>query len=548
MVELLEQQRAAYVKQMADDEHGMLELKQQTGTLSFGNDQANTALQRVTSLSTSLSETQMRIMDLTAEIAGARASMASPDTIHAFVEGQVARGQPLAGKDLEDARGQLTQLQMNFAAARPGLGDANPRSLAYEKESDAVKGWIASQSVQLMAAQDKQQQLRAALEDQRAVSDKFNAKASDYDRLNADRDRLQKQCDLLDSRIAEITVNSAKAGALNIHIVEPARPMSKPVKPSKSMTLAAAGLLGWLLGIALAFYREHGDDRLRTPDQTAAALGLPIVGRVPNGRSHFSWNMRGAVPHRQAPAPVTESFRDIRAAVQFGPLRAAKALLIASPSMGDGKSTVASNLAMALAQGGTRTLLVDCHYRHPVQNRIFDIHGSPGLCAVLAGREKLINVIAATHVANLYVLPWGPPIPDSGNLMVGSRFESILRALRNSFDRIVIDSPPVHGFSDSKVIAAAADAVLLVVRMNYSSRVLAQASVDEFIQVGAAVGGIIVNDVPLAADYRSRAPAHAPPASPRMLIAAAPTRTKSPVREAAPALVPGDEFEILEPE
>ena len=562
MVDLLQQQRSDYVKQMAQDEKGMLDLKQQTGTLSFGNDQANTALQRVSSLSTSLSDAQMLIMDLNSQIAGARASMSSPDSIHAFVQGQVARGQPLAGKDLDDARGQLTQLQINFAATRSGLGDANPRTVAFKnaiadletqiaaKEADAVTGWISSLNVQLAAAQDKEHQLRSALDDQETVSTKFNAKASDYDRFAADRDRLQKQCDLLDSRIAEITVNSAKAGVLNIRVVEPAKPMSKPVKPSESMTLAAAGLLGWLAGIALAFLREHQDDRLRTPEQTAALLGLPILGRVPTGRTHLGWRGRSSLPHRQAPAPVTEAFRDLRAAVQFGPAREAKALLIASPSVGDGKSTVASNLALALAQSGTRTLLIDCHYRHPVQNRIFDLVGSPGLCAVLAGQDKLVNVIVPTHVQNLYILPWGPPLPDSGSLLMGQRFDNILRSLRNTFDRIVIDSPPLHGFSDSKVLAAAADATLLVVRMNYSSRVLAQASLGEFLKVGAAVAGVIVNDVPLAADFRAHAPSRAAPASHRMLIAAAPMRVRSVPRHSGSTLaqVPDEEFEILEPE
>jgi capsular exopolysaccharide synthesis family protein len=561
MVDLLQQQRSAYVAQMTQDEKGMLDLKQQTGTLSFGNDQANTALQRQTSLSTSLSETQMLAMDLKAQIAGAKASLASPDTVHAFVEGQIARGQPLAGKDLDDARAQLTQVQINFAAARSGLGDANPRTIAFQdaiadlqkqiaaKEADAVTGWISGLTVQLSATQDKEHQLRLALDDQQTVSDKFNVKASDYDRLAADRDRLQKQCDLLDSRIAEITVNSAKAGVLNVRVVEPARPMSKPVKPSKPMTLAAAGLLGWLLGMALAFFREHRDDRLRTPEQAAALLGLPILGRVPTGRTHLGWAGRSSLPHRQAPAAVTEAFRDIRAAVQFGPARNAKALLIASPSVGDGKSTVASNLALALAQAGTRTLLLDCHYRHPVQNRIFDLAGSPGLCAALSGHEKLVNVILPTHVPNLYVLPWGPPLPDSGSLLMGSRFDAILRSLRETFDRIIIDSPPLHDFSDSKVLAASADATLLVVRMNYSSRVLAQASLGEFLKVGAAVAGLIVNDVPQAVDFRAYAPSHPAPASQRMLIAAAPIRPRTAPRQPAPSLAQADEeeFEVFDP-
>src|SRR5690606_38119079 len=192
-----------------------------------------------------------------------------------------------------------------------------------------------------------------------------------YEKLDAEVARLQKQSELLDARIGELSMNSVNALPLNVRVLERARIEDSPIRPKKALVLLASLMFGCLGGLGLAMAREWQDARLRQPEEIPAILGTPVVSVVPRINPRLSPVTRGQIVHLDARSPVAESYRSIRTSLKLGNAADAKTILVASPTPGDGKSTSASNLAIAFAQAGERTLLIDCDLREPVQHMVF---------------------------------------------------------------------------------------------------------------------------------------------------------------------------------
>jgi capsular exopolysaccharide synthesis family protein len=194
---------------------------------------------------------------------------------------------------------------------------------------------------------------------------------------------------------------------------------------------------------------------------------------------------------------AAEAYRTIRTAVFFGvPKGQAKTILITSPAQGDGKSTLASNLAIAMAQAGQKTLVMDADLRRPMQHNIFRVDRAKGLTALLAGAQTLEQVIQPGPVKGLDILACGPEIPNPSEILNSDAFEKDLEKLTQLYDRIIIDSPPVTPVADSQILSAIADVTLLVLKAEKSTRRQSQVARDSLQSVGGRLLGAVVNDVP----------------------------------------------------
>jgi capsular exopolysaccharide synthesis family protein len=257
-----------------------------------------------------------------------------------------------------------------------------------------------------------------------------------------------------------------------------------------------------VLGIGFATLREYQDARFRSPEEIPHLLGVPLIGVVPRISRRLSPVDRGQVLRLDSRSPVAEAYRSIRTSLDLGDARSAKTILVASPTPGDGKSTTAGNLAIAFAQAGDRTLLLDCDLREPVQHLIFETEGASGMSTVMPGETKLRDSIQRTRVPNLYLLPCGPVPRTPAEMLASDRFKHLLRILCEAFDRIVIDSPSLEEVTDGRILAAAADVTVLVLRMDQTMRRAGAMAVMGLSEVGANVLGVVANDVPSVAAYR----------------------------------------------
>jgi capsular exopolysaccharide synthesis family protein len=296
--------------------------------------------------------------------------------------------------------------------------------------------------------------------------------------INASQSRLSTLQDSLD------TIRLAREERANsLSVVEPAVPPSTPSNRHLVRNLALALLIGIVGGIGLAYLAERVRPRLYGEPDLEAASGAPILASVPRVRAE------DASAAFNGGSSAEEAFRRLRIAIS--PLKPRHALVITSPERGDGATTVAVNLARAVAQAGQRVVLVDADLRQPGLHIQLAQPGEPGLRDVLEGART--DVIQPTNVPNLFLIPAGAPASNAGQLLEAADWPGTLRNLRTKFDLVLIDGPPVLDVSDSLILAAPSDGVLLVLgSSNVPRDVLGQAQ-EELEAAGGQIVGLVVN-------------------------------------------------------
>jgi len=184
-------------------------------------------------------------------------------------------------------------------------------------------------------------------------------------------------------------------------------------------------------------------------------------------------------------------------------------VLVASPNSGDGKSTLVSNLAIAIAQTGRKVLVIDADLRQPSQHEIFGVEDDQGLSTVLSEEKDPSSAIQKSTVANLDIMPCGPIPENPAEILNSPHFSDIIEQLSDMYDHVIIDSPPVVGVTDARIIAASCDATLLVLKAESTNRKLAELTRDGLLSVGGQLLGVVLNGVPSTGaaaygGYRSR--------------------------------------------
>jgi capsular exopolysaccharide synthesis family protein len=509
MLEILSQAKRERDKELDQQVQAMFEFKKKNGAISFSNDKGNIILQQLATLSTALTEVQLEAMKARSEYEAAKAVLNDPKAMRAYVDAMQSKGVNQMDKEYGDLVEELNQHKLALATLSTSAGENNPRVTAVrtnlamleqqlaDRENQLVEARVADAAQDLKAAQEREKQIGEAFEDQQKDALELNAKEAEYLRLESNVKRTEKACDLLDSRIKEINVNDVQSGNLNTQVLEMARADDRPTKPKKPLVLMAALMVGLALGTGAGLTRDWMDHRLRSAEDITASLGLPVLGVVPHMSAKHSIVARGQTVSLEPMSESAEAYRTVRTALFFGASGAdAKTFLLTSPAPGDGKSTSASNLAIAMAQAGHRTLLIDCDFRKPTQHKIFELDDKAGLSSVIAGQVPLRDAIQRTRVARLQVLPCGPIPANPAEILNGKRFAQVMDVLVRAYDRIVIDSPPVMPVTDARILAASADVTLLVLRANKSTHRLSIHARDGLSSVGANVLGVIVNDVP----------------------------------------------------
>jgi capsular exopolysaccharide synthesis family protein len=507
MVRVLDQEREKLMKRRAAAQEAVLAAQRERGEPTVRDGKGNLVLGRLESLSSALAAAEVATLELKSQKAATEAALASPESLHAYVEGLQFRGRDLGDREYDELRSQVVRLEgeMTTLSTRQGSNHPGVRGLRQtienlkeqirQKEESIAASQLTDVSARLDAALTKEQELRAALDAARARAVDLNPAAASLARQEAELREVERQCEMLDRRVAELNVNSADAGELNVRVVQPAIVPEKPVKPNKSLTLAAALLVGFVLGLGLATLREWHDARLRSPEEIPALVGVPLVGVVPQINRSLSPAERGQVLWLDSRSAVAEAYRSVRTSLYLGGARDARAVLLASPATGDGKSTTAANLAIAFAQAGERTLLLDCDLREPVQHLIFGCEPANGVATVMSGEAQLQEAIVRTAVPNLYLLPCGPVPRHPSEMLASDRFKLLLKTLGGAFDRVVIDSPALEAVADARILATAADATVLVLRVNRSFQGAGAVAAAGLNAVGANVVGAVANDV-----------------------------------------------------
>ena len=252
------------------------------------------------------------------------------------------------------------------------------------------------------------------------------------------------------------------------------------------------------LALAIALILDRLDPLFRYPEQATHELGLSIAATVPK----FRPTRRGDF-QLTALSQAVESFRTLRLALRYDfPDGVPVVLGVSSPAAGDGKSLIAANLGLAFASAGSKTLLIDGDVRRGALHSIFDAPVTPGLVDYLQGRLPIESIVRATSSENLYLLPRGTRRDRAPELLVSDLMTGLIRAMREKFDVVIIDSPPLVAGIDAYALGAAAGSMLIVLRPSFTDRKLAAAKLQVLDRLPVRILGAVLNAVPGGGAYR----------------------------------------------
>jgi capsular exopolysaccharide synthesis family protein len=314
--------------------------------------------------------------------------------------------------------------------------------------------------------------------------------------------QLRQLCDTTINRLKEVNL-VREYGGFDARIIAPASAGWK-VEPRAVPIFTAAALLGLLGGIGLAYLADRSDRSFRTPEEIRRRLGLPVVGHIPLITVREE-ELPAAEAGRPQLDPVlctyfrsqsheAESYRGVRTALYFSMHgKQHKVIQITSPSMGDGKTTLAANLGISIAQSGKRTVLIDADFRRPRLHKLFGLSARVGLASVIDGEAELMEAIQESAVEGLSLIPCGPVPPNPAELLTSPRFKELLEAIREQYDFVIVDTPPLLAVTDPCVVAPRVDGVLLNIRVSKNARPNAERAKEILNTLGVTVVGIVVN-------------------------------------------------------
>lgn len=281
---------------------------------------------------------------------------------------------------------------------------------------------------------------------------------------------------------------------IRANIVDDAGLPSSPVSPKPVMTIGLAAVVGLLIGIAAAWLRETLDTTLKSIEEIQRITGAALLGSIFFDPAAVKKPLiTGLSPH----APRVESFRVLRTNLQFLDVdQTSKTYAITSPMPGDGKTTTSINIALALAESGSRTILIETDLRRPKFGEYLNLESTVGLTTVLIGGAQLSDAIQPWGRTGLDVIASGVLPPNPAELLQSKAMAAVLEQLRRDYDAVVIDAPPILPVTDAALIAAQTGGAILVVRHGKTTRDQAAQARQRLDSVGTQVLGTIFNFVP----------------------------------------------------
>jgi capsular exopolysaccharide synthesis family protein len=403
-----------------------------------------------------------------------------------------------------------------------GKGKNHPDVLAAEARVNATKAALLSEVRNIQRALDgdlnvltrQAAGLSGLFERAKKTALDLNLLEIEYNRLRRSKENNEK----LYSLVLERTKESELARMLrvnNVRVVDRPLVPKAPVRPQVPKSIAVGVLVGLVLGIGAALIRGLLDRSIKTPDDLERELGVAFLGLLPEIGSkgpapspYAKRRRRGAqaapsnapelIVHEHPMSGIAEAARTIRTNLLFmAPDHPYRTLLVTSAGPAEGKTTVASCIAIAMAQAGQKVVLMDCDLRRPRIHRVFRKGHDVGLTTALLD-ENVDAVIMATEVPNLSIIPAGPIPPNPAELLHSERFKVVLKKVAERFDRVIIDSPPVVPVTDAAILSTLVDGTVLVIRAFKTSQELARHALRALVDIGAKKAGAVLNAVNLS--------------------------------------------------
>ena len=487
----LGQQLTEQRKALEASEAALQAYREKNGAVSVADSASNIVVQRLTDLNGALTKAKTERINKEALYNQLKSAEVSGklDTFPAV----------LANDYIQKLRADLSDLQRQQAQLAERYGERHAEMIkirAAVESADAklkveLSKVVESVRNEYQAARSEEQSLQEALNNQKAEALSQNRTGIEFGVLQREVESNKQLYESLMQRTKETGISSERKNT-NIRVVDEARVPGSPISPNVRRSTMLSLVAGLVLSLGLVFFVDYMDNRLKTPQDLKAYLGVPFLGlipTVPKGKNAVN----PLLTEVDAPS-FAEAFKTVRTNVLFSSAEdGIRSLVVTSAGPGEGKSICSANIAIALAQSGLRVLLVDADMRRPRVHEIFDVAEEPGLSNLLTGNSKASEVIQKSKVNGLWLMSAGHIPPNPAELLSSPRFVDFLGALEDHFDWVVLDTPPVLVVSDSMVVANKATGVVFVVGADQTTRGAAHNAVEQLTSANAVVIGSVLN-------------------------------------------------------
>lgn len=459
---------------------------------------ADLSRQRLESIAASLAATHVEVVDAKMR----RDEFMKTSGADAMADAaQSSRGNVSVGaQDLAILRQRLLDADSRLRELSRVCLPENPAVKAAQARADELNfsyGVALHQSYNATAAREADLQGAYASEEKALIA--HGAFLSQHQQMEAEIGRVKKLIESLDTRLRELDLSNDGAMA-TILVIEPARVDPKPTSPHKLRAIALAMMAGLSLGGMAALVRDRIDARLLSEEDVLVKLGLPVLATLPSLHGHDAKVETAQRLLNAASSPWANAYRLVRAAILLSArTRDARTIAVVSPSKGDGRTTLAANLAISLAQAGKRVLLIDADLHSPSLHTLFNAELRPGLTqAIELGQgDRLTGEIPhqRTPVAGLHLLASGGSSQFAADLLNREAFNDLLTRCADAYDYVVVDTPSADTGTDVSIVAAACDLTLLALCPGKHDRYTAERLNYALAMVGANLAGVVLNDI-----------------------------------------------------
>jgi capsular exopolysaccharide synthesis family protein len=490
MLDWLAMEVASQQEKVQESERALAEYRERENAMSL-DDKNNIVLSRLNALNDAVLRARSIRIEKEALYKQVQAlGGASPDAIPAVAQ----------SPQIQALKTQLAGLQQKKAQVSERYGDKHPQVIEVNAQLADTQRQLELETKKAIQAITNEYQ-RARLEEQtfsanmeQAKSDvqSLNKASVSYNVLEREARSYRAVYEALLQREKELRV-SANSKANNVRVVERAEVPQAPMSATGRRTWMLAFVVGLVAAVGVAYGLDYMNDTIKTPEDVSRHLKQMFLGLVPT----VAGNKNPILASAQVPHDFGEAFRSLRTSIiSRYPGEGAKTMVVTSAQPLEGKTTTACNIAMVLAYGGARVLLVDADMRRPGMHRSLRLTNDRGLSQILTGQARVRDVIQRTVDPNLLAITAGKTPPNPSELLASERMKTLLTNLQHGpFDWIVIDTPPVLAVTDAVILAPSVAGVTFVVGSEMTRRRLAERALETILTSRPRILGIVLNKV-----------------------------------------------------
>jgi capsular exopolysaccharide synthesis family protein len=507
MLTWLEKELANQQGKVEESERALAEYRDKQNALSL-DDKQNIVLSRLNQLNDAVTKAKMTRVQKETQYSQVKTLLPAVglDTLPVDsvpLVAQNAQIQSLKGKLIE-LQHQKVQLSERYGEKHPALQNVVAQIQDTQRQLN-LEVTKALQSVKndYDTAVLEERTLSQNLEAAKADAQDLSRKSVGYNVMEREAKSNRQVYESLLQREKELRVSS-NSRSNNVRLVDRAEVPKVPLTPTGRRTWLMSFAIGLVMAVGVAFGLDYMNDTIKTPEDVTRRLKLPFLGLVPSVRG----DKHPVLASSHVPHDFGEAFRSLRTSLMSRfPADGTKTLLITSAQPLEGKTTTACNIAMALAYGGARVLLIDGDMRRPGLHRPLQLTNERGLSQVLIGQARVRDVIQRTVDPNLLAITAGRTPPNPSELLASERMKTLLSNLSHGpFDWIVIDTPPVLAVTDAVILAPLVSGVTFVVGAEMTRRRLAERALDTIMSAHPRFAAVVLNKVDFARNkyYYSR--------------------------------------------